>query len=170
MLKKYSRCLDIVEKIFLYILGILISAMTIIMVYQVILRYIFHRPNVWAEEIVKFLFAWVCFVGAPLCMRHNSHLKVDFLLTKLPRGISLLWQTIIVLLSCVFCAILVPVSIPMVTKVISKHSLGANVPMWIPYSSVTFGCFFMLVFGIELFIKQLTEYIEYLREKKEGNK
>ena len=62
MFKAYSRFLDRLEKLFLMILGLLLAAMTGIMVYQVVLRYLFHRPNVWAEEVVKFLFAWVCFV------------------------------------------------------------------------------------------------------------
>lgn len=158
LLKAYSRFLDVVEKVFLIILGLLLAAMTAIMVYQVILRYVFHHPNVWAEEVVKFMFAWVCFVGSPICMRHNSHLKVDFLLTKLPEGIRYIWQAVIVLISIAFAAAVVPISVPMVLQVVNQYSLGAHVPMWIPYLSVPFGGAFMALFGIELFLKTLEQH------------
>ena len=160
MYKAYSRFLDAVEKVFLLILGLLLAAMTAIMVYQVILRVVFHHPNVWAEEVVKFMFAWVCFIGSPICMRHNSHLKVDFLLTKLPENIRYLWQAVIILLSIGFAAAIVPISIPMVTQVLDQYSLGAHVPMWIPYLSVPFGGVFMTIFGVELFLKTLEQHLQ----------
>ncbi|MCI8652187.1 MAG: TRAP transporter small permease [Angelakisella sp.] len=165
MFKAYSRFLDRLEKLFLMILGLLLAAMTGIMVYQVVLRYLFHRPNVWAEEVVKFLFAWVCFVGAPVCMRRNSHLKVDFLLLKLPESIRYLWQSVIVLLSIAFAAVIVPISIPMVRQVVGQYSLGAHVPMWIPYLSVPFGGVFLVVFGVELFFKTLEAHLRVTGKK-----
>lgn len=165
MLKAYSRFMDILEKTFIFLLGLLLIAMTGIMVYQVVLRYLFHRPNVWAEEVVKFLFAWVCFVGAPVCMRRNSHLKVDFLLLKMPENIRYLWQALIILLSIAFAAIIVPVSIPMVRQVVGQYSLGAHIPMWLPYLSVPFGGVFLVVFGIELFFKTLETHLQVTKKK-----
>lgn len=165
MLKAYSRFLDLLEKIFIIVLGLLLTAMTGIMVYQVVLRYLFHRPNVWAEEVVKFLFAWVCFVGAPVCMRRNSHLKVDFLLLKMPESIRYLWQSVIILLSIVFSAAIIPISIPMVQQVVGQYSLGAHVPMWLPYLSVPFGGVFLVVFGIELFLKTLGAHFQVMKKK-----
>ena len=158
-MKTLSRILDGVEKVFIIILGILMAAMAGIMVYQVILRYIFHTPNVWAEEVVVYMFAWVCFLGSPVCMRRNSHLKVDFVLMKMPTKLRCIWQAIIIVVSCIFCMVVIPVSIPMVKQVLSQRSLGANIPMWIPYLSVPFGCAFMVLFGIEFFIKNMKETI-----------
>lgn len=171
MLKAFSRVLDAIEKVFIIALGILLAVMSGVMFYQVVLRYVFNHPNVWAEEIVVYCFAWVCFLGAPVCVRRNSHLKVDFVLEQMPPKLRAIWQAIITLVGCVFCVIVIPVSIPMVTQVLDQISLGAHVPMWIPYLSVPFGCVFMLLFGIEFFFKNMKTIVEEFKaSEKEGDK
>jgi TRAP-type C4-dicarboxylate transport system permease small subunit len=51
---------------------------------QVVLRYVFGRPLTWSEEVSRYLFVWVVFVGAGVAARHRGHIALDFLVSRFP--------------------------------------------------------------------------------------
>ncbi len=51
---------------------------------QVVLRYGFGRPLTWAEEVSRYLFVWVVFVGAGVAARYRGHIALDFLVNRFP--------------------------------------------------------------------------------------
>jgi len=46
---------------------------------QVILRYVFNNPQAWAEEVGRYVFVWVIFIGALLATARDSHIRVTVL-------------------------------------------------------------------------------------------
>lgn len=50
---------------------------------QIIARYGFDAPFVWAEEFATLMFSWVIFLGAAAVQRTDSHLSVDTLRSRL---------------------------------------------------------------------------------------
>lgn len=68
---------------------VIVVAMTlmVIMVFgNVVLRYVFNSGITMSEELARFCFLWLIFVGAVVAMRERAHLGVDSLLARLPRG------------------------------------------------------------------------------------
>lgn len=61
---------SIVEKI----LFVLLTVMTIIVMAQVLFRYVFHAPLYWTEEAARYLQIWIVFMGASVGIRKGSHL------------------------------------------------------------------------------------------------
>lgn len=60
---------------------------TIIVCYEVIMRYFFHMPTIWASEAMVFGCGYLYVLGAAWTMKENRHVKIDFLWEKLsPRG------------------------------------------------------------------------------------
>lgn len=47
--------------------------------FQVVLRYLFNSPMTWIEEISRYLFVWIVFLGSALAFRTGVHIKVDVL-------------------------------------------------------------------------------------------
>ncbi|RAK14106.1 TRAP-type C4-dicarboxylate transport system permease small subunit [Anoxybacillus vitaminiphilus] len=69
----------------LNVLMVLTLAMMCILVFgNVVLRYIFNSGITWSEEMSRFLFIWMIFLGAIGALKDNDHLGVDTLLKKLP--------------------------------------------------------------------------------------
>jgi len=58
--------------------------MSLLILANVILRYIFNTGIVWAEEMSRFLFVWMIFLGAIGALKENNHISVDVLTRKLP--------------------------------------------------------------------------------------
>jgi TRAP-type C4-dicarboxylate transport system permease small subunit len=46
---------------------------------QVLLRYVFSNPVAWIEEMSRYLFVWIVFLGAALAFRRGEHIQVDIL-------------------------------------------------------------------------------------------
>jgi len=61
-----------------------LGAMVLMVLGNVILRYGFNSGITVSEELSRFLFVWLVFLGAVTGMRENAHLGVDMLVRKLP--------------------------------------------------------------------------------------
>jgi TRAP-type transport system small permease protein len=53
---------------------------------NVVLRYGFNSGLDYSEELSRFLFIWITFLGAIIAMRENAHLGLDTLIRFLPRA------------------------------------------------------------------------------------
>ena len=60
-----------------------IAAMAIILFLQVVLRFVFSDPWVWAEEVSKIIFIWVSWLGISMGQKHGEHIKVTMLTERL---------------------------------------------------------------------------------------
>lgn len=78
-------------------------AMTIMVFGNVVLRYGFDTGIVFSEEVSRYLFVWVIFLGAIVVMRDDSHMRVDIVLLKLPpfwRRACALLSAALMLIAC----------------------------------------------------------------------
>ena len=51
---------------------------------NVIARYGVNAPIAWAEELSRYAFIWMVFVGAAVCTKHGRHIAVDAAVKLLP--------------------------------------------------------------------------------------
>lgn len=62
-------------------------ALMVIMVFSnVVLRYVFNSGITVSEELSRFFFLWLIFIGAIVAMKERAHLGVDTLIARLPRA------------------------------------------------------------------------------------
>jgi len=60
-------------------------AVMVVMVFgNVLLRYAFNSGIVVSEELSRWLFLWVTFLGAIVSLKEGAHLGSDFLVSRLP--------------------------------------------------------------------------------------
>ena len=61
-------------------------AVMVVMVFgNVVLRYGFNSGIIVSEEVSRWLFLWVTFLGAIVALKEHAHLGSDFLIARLPR-------------------------------------------------------------------------------------
>lgn len=74
----------------LQIIMIAVLAMIfLLMISQVVLRYIIFVPIPWIEELAAMLLPVLAVWGSSVCLRHNFHLRVDFIVQALPKKLRL---------------------------------------------------------------------------------
>ena len=55
-----KRIFKYMESVLNVIMAVLFMGMTVLIAINVTSRYIFHSPITWAEELVRYMFIWVC--------------------------------------------------------------------------------------------------------------
>lgn len=71
-----------------FVIVIFFMIMIVILFGEVISRFFFNLPMMWAEEIGRYLFIWIVYLGAAKAFIHNRHLTVDILSKKIPPPFS----------------------------------------------------------------------------------
>jgi TRAP-type C4-dicarboxylate transport system permease small subunit len=66
-------------------LGLMLAVMVALVFGNVVLRYGLNSGIAISEEISRYIFVWMTFLGAIVALREHSHLGVDSLVRKLPR-------------------------------------------------------------------------------------
>lgn len=85
-------------------LVVLLAAMTLMVFGNVVLRYGFNSGIVVSEELSRYFFVWLTFIGAVVTFRENSHLGVETLVQSFGRSgrlICMVASDLIILLSMV---------------------------------------------------------------------
>jgi TRAP-type transport system small permease protein len=67
-------------------LVVMLSTMVVMVFGNVVLRYGFNAGIISSEELSRFLFIWITFLGAVIAMRENAHLGLDSIVRMLPRA------------------------------------------------------------------------------------
>lgn len=118
-----------------YFTGILTGLMVLFVFLNVVLRTFFNSGLTWSEELARYLFVYVTYIGAISAMRSNAHLGVDTLLSrvkpKVQMTLYLISQTLIAVIMC----ILVQGAFKMVLQNTQSRTAALN----IPYSVLYFG-------------------------------
>ena len=130
------------------VLGYVAQAMVLIligsMLYEVVARYVFGAPTLWAFDIAYMSTGALFILGAAQALREDAHVRIDFLSTKLPPRVRHTIEGIIFLL------VLTPI-FAMLTYVAGQRTLRAwttgeveHVSPWAPvmwpfYSALAIG-------------------------------
>lgn len=85
-MERFKRLLGRLDAPFEYLgLGFL-SAMVLIVTWQVFSRAIFNAAPPWAEEVSLLLMIWVAFLGIAIGFRERVHIAVGLFVERLPEG------------------------------------------------------------------------------------
>ncbi|PZW44925.1 TRAP-type C4-dicarboxylate transport system permease small subunit [Humitalea rosea] len=66
------------------LLALALAAMVVMVFGNVVLRYVFDSGITVSEELSRFLFVWITFIGAVVVMRRGGHLGFDLVVRMLP--------------------------------------------------------------------------------------
>ena len=128
-----SNFLDRLFKNVDYLLGIMMALMVGFVFLNVILRAGFNSGLVWSEELARYLFVFITFIGAIGAMRSNSHLGMDVVVRRLPRkgkiAAYFLNQTLII----VVMGMLVQGTFKMVVQSVEARAAATGIPISVLY-------------------------------------
>ena len=86
-----------------YVAALSILAATLIIVEQVIVRYVFKIPTIWQVETAVYLLIAATFLGAPYGLKENAHIHIDMLIINLPAGVRRKLDLVTSAIAMVFC-------------------------------------------------------------------
>ena len=82
-MKKLINFIDRMNKWIGKTVSFIMFPVTFIVCYEVLMRYLFHRPTIWASEAMVYGCGYLYVLGSAWAMKENRHVKIDFLWEKL---------------------------------------------------------------------------------------
>lgn len=79
-----DRWIDRFCKVLDGLIALLLAVMVVLVFGNVVLRYGFNSGITVSEEVSRWLFVWVTFLGAVVAIRERAHLGSDMLVSRLP--------------------------------------------------------------------------------------
>ena len=62
--------------------AVLLVTAVIVMTIQIVLRLVFNNPLSWPEEVVRYFFVWVVFLGSTVAVTRDGHIRVLVLIDR----------------------------------------------------------------------------------------
>src|SRR5438046_2251635 len=81
-----QRLIDQLCRVFGVLMVASLALMVVMVFGNVVLRYGFNSGITVSEELSRWLFVWMTFLGAIVAMRKHAHLGTDTLIARLPIG------------------------------------------------------------------------------------
>lgn len=121
----------------------LLSAMTLILFIQVIMRYGFNNSLTWSEELARYIFIWLIYFGISCGSAERKHLKVEAFLHLFPKRLRPYVEILADLLFLSFAVFIVVTSYDLVLKqmVMKQKSPALGIPMAVIYAAPMVGFF-----------------------------
>ena len=98
-----QKLIDFICQIFSFLMVAALGLMVVMVFGNVVLRYGFNSGITASEELSRWLFVWMTFLGSVVALRHHGHLGTDSLVSRLPvmgKKICLAATHIIMLFMC----------------------------------------------------------------------
>ena len=67
-----------------YLSMVCVATMAILVIAQVVLRYVFNDPLTWSEEMARIVFIYLSFIGIGAAYGRRRHMFIDALIIVLP--------------------------------------------------------------------------------------
>ncbi len=116
------------------LLTAMLIAISVIMIAQVISRYIFNASLSWSDELARYLLVWSCFLSISYCVKRRISIKIEQLQNALPKKaipwLRLIRHTIVF----AYCVIMIPYAWTYLQQAVASGATSAamQIPMsWI---------------------------------------
>jgi TRAP-type C4-dicarboxylate transport system permease small subunit len=80
----FQRLLDRLVQAMSFVMVVFLACMVVMVFGNVVLRYAFNSGIMVSEELSRWLFVWMTFLGALVALRTRHHLGTDALVSRLP--------------------------------------------------------------------------------------
>jgi len=144
-LEKRNGFLDFIDNIEGYFAMYAIGVMGIVLLLQVFARYIFGRPLVWSEALARYIFVWICFIGAGYGIKHHLHIEMEFIFKIFPKAGQVIIQILINLFSIAMFAYILPGAFQYTAQQATIDSPVLPIPMSYVVISIPIGLIFVIL-------------------------
>jgi TRAP-type C4-dicarboxylate transport system permease small subunit len=138
LLRRAETALD---RLLRFVVGAIMILAVLINFANVVARYVFLRPFIWAEETMQFLNVWAVLLGAAVVTRMDSHLRMDALHHAISPAARRVLDALGGVLAVAVALYIIVQSVDMIRMLAAtgQRSVIARVPMNLMYLAIPLG-------------------------------
>lgn len=143
-MKTFNKILDNIEEIG----GVIsLTAMFIVVLINVFMRYVVKLPFTIGEELARYLMIWATYIGVSMGVRRRAHLGVTAFVDRFPvkaqKPVSIIAD--LVTLGVFIALLVVSIQFILLTKTTGQTTPAMKIPFYIIYSVLPIGFAFSAV-------------------------
>jgi TRAP-type C4-dicarboxylate transport system permease small subunit len=142
-----------------FMIMVVVPIMTVIVIAQVIMRYVFKSAFIWVEEAARYLLIWISCLGSAYAAKKNMHISVLFINEKLTGHVKLSVNTLIRLSVLAFFVLCVVCGVMLALSEWEQISPGMGIRMTWVFLSIPIGFGLMALFTLETLIEEISKFL-----------
>lgn len=146
----------ILDRVTLFLLTVLL----LVVGAQIFARYVLNHSLFWSEELARYLFIYLIFLGAAIVLRRGGHIQVSFFVERLPRPLRRGVAVVVDLLILAFAGIVFTQSIRLAGMVWTVPTAALLVPWTLVYLGILLGTAAMVLTMLGALWRHLTSRAE----------
>jgi TRAP-type C4-dicarboxylate transport system permease small subunit len=122
--------------------ALLLFATGAMLTYEVVARYFFNAPTIWAEELSRLFLIWAVFLASASLLRSGDHIRVTVLVEWLPGPLRKVLHAASLLFVAVIAGFVAWYGFPIAAKSFEVgRTTGSmlDIPQWWWQASIPFG-------------------------------
>ena len=121
-----------------YLLVVLMVVEVVVVFAQVVTRYVFHSPLAWSEELARYMFIWLVWIGAAYATKLRKNIIIDVVASKFKGATKLISEIINFVLFVALMLFMLWTTSTVMMQVYESNSIGTgtHLPMWIVWLSL----------------------------------
>ena len=151
------------------VVALLMAVMVATIILQVFCRFVLGNPLSWSEELARYAFVWITFLGAAVAYRHGGHIVVETVVVLLPRRLQAALAWIVDALMVVALVVLLVQGMNIVEVNSNVEATMLEIPMSWVYASVPVSAAIMLAYQVERTLLRAQGRLALARKPGEGS-
>ena len=136
-----NKCIDRLSVVLFLVIFILALC-------QICMRYVLNKPLVWSEELIRYAFVWICYLGWVLGTRNRSHIQITIIVNLLPKILHKMIDTLNSLILIVFSAYMIVYGIGMTKASTMLPAITIPITISFVYAVVPFANTLIIVYEL----------------------
>lgn len=168
-MQKFVR---IIDGIFSTVITLFLGAMLALVFLNVVLRYGFNSGITESEELARYFFVWVVFLGAIIAHKEKGHLGVDLLIGALPAKLQKVMYVIVNAIVIAVLVIIINGSIKMAIINSNSYSPATGIPMSVLFFAAILAGVCMIIISVVHTIQYVflnTNHPVWAKDRKDGD-
>lgn len=143
-----DKARKILNAIIEWFLVLLMVAVIGVVLLQIIFRFFVSKPLTWSEELSRYLFIWISYIGGYLCSRNGSHMGIDYFVDRIPGIVGKIVKALAKLTLLAYMGVVCYYGFILSDRVMMQVSPAMHLPMGYVYMAIPLGMLLMLITSI----------------------
>ena len=141
------------------LVSVLIFFLTFLLLYDVIMRFAFNAPTIWAHELALHFFGAYAVLAGPYVLRHHQHVKIDIIYLRFSKRGRAIIDSFTYLLFFMFIGILFWYGYVIAERAVELRQTVSPSPwaspLWPVKLTIPLAALLMLLQGLAHYIRTL---------------
>ena len=126
-------------------IALLLALTVMVALSQVVFRYGLDSSLSWSEELARYLFIWVIFLGTASAVRRGQHMAVEALASILPSWVLRPLAALVAIVSIIFFGVVIYTGVLLTENAVMQLSTALEVSVAYVYVSAPIGAALAIV-------------------------